>query len=221
MHIVGIAAKELFCGLTAGIALTGVAATGINAINVRIRVRKRSEKMITVDLPLILTASFFFIISWAYGWGLLKFFRHRFAWDMASVVGIVSVVCCTFTFVWMVRLWLGYNEPLYVVYSQVLVDLAIVFYAALPGMTWVRVVLRKDEQARREEIASQRKEIVDLQETIVLLCEREQQNDAMLRSIEAIIKQEGEKSLKRILLVLETQQRGIPNLDWSREGFRN
>lgn len=92
--------------------------------------------MIVLDLPLILLSIFFFLISWAYGWGLVHFFGDKFRWSLAAVTGIASVISCTYVFVWQVR---GI-EPL-----QAVFDLAIVFLAALPGMTYVDYKLKEKD----------------------------------------------------------------------------
>ena len=105
--------------------------------------------MIWFDLPLVVTAIFFFLISWLYGWGLLQWHRDDFAWDLAATIGIASIISCTYAFVWIARLSLGY-EPIPTL-LQIPYDLAIVFLVALPGMTWVRLELEKYRQRCKQE----------------------------------------------------------------------
>lgn len=149
--------------------------------------------MIFFDVPLVLTAALFFVLSWLYGWGLLKFHRYRlervrlervqFAWDLASIVGIASVVSCTYSLVWMVR---G-GQP--VAPIQIPYDLAVVFLFALPGMTWVRVMLRDDDARKMRHITR--------------LEERVQRQEQMMKSIEVIVKSEGDRAVSEIIKVLD------------------
>ena len=143
--------------------------------------------MAWLDLPLAITAIFFFLISWLYGWGLLRWHRNDFAWDLAATIGIASIVSCTYSFVWTSRLSLGY-EPIPIL-LQIPYDLAIIFLVALPGMTWVRVELRKDERTKEQQIEELKRRVLE--------------QDEMMCSIEAIIREEGQRSLEEIIKVLE------------------
>jgi len=84
---------------------------------------------VTIDVPLIAVAIFFFLVSWLYAWVLFRYLPlQHFSWSLVSVIGIASVVTLVYVFVWQLRP----TPPL-----QAVLDLAIVFAAALPGMTWV------------------------------------------------------------------------------------
>jgi len=117
--------------------------------------------MIMMDWPLAITALLFFVISWPYAWGLLRFFGNNFHWDKAAVLGILFVTSGTYTFVWTIRRVLGYElSP--VVFEQCVYDLFIVFSAALPGMMFVRYQLVKRRRAQYQELIRLQKENADL-----------------------------------------------------------
>jgi len=153
-----------------------------------------SSGMIIIDIPLAITAILFFFLSWAYGWGLLIFFQDRFAWDLASVIGIASVISCTYSLVWIARQSLGV-DPIPVL-LQIPYDLAIVFLAALPGMTKVRIELRRTEEGRKREV-------------IRLRCKVKEQSE-LINNIENILDKHEQKAQQRIdelIKVFEMQGR--------------
>lgn len=152
--------------------------------------------MIWIDLPLATTAIFFFVISFLYGWGLLQWHRDDFAWDLAATIGIASIVSCSYSFVWIARLSLGY-EPIPTL-LQIPYDLAIVFLAALPGMTWVRVELERYKQQYKQEKDN---EIRRLRRVVAYQNEK-------LRSIQNTIKIEGEEALPRVESILKMSTDG-------------
>lgn len=97
---------------------------------------------------LVLTALLFFGLSWVYEWGLWRFFKYNFNWALAAVTGILFVSVATFAFVWF---WRG-------IPITALIDLAIVFYAALPGMlksglrfrNWMQELYEENEALKSE-----------------------------------------------------------------------
>lgn len=111
--------------------------------------------MIWLDWPLFGTILLFFVLSWFYGWGLVQFFGHNFRWSLAAVVGIASVISLTYVLVWQVR-GLGSDT------LQPVWDLALVFLAALPGMTWVDYKLKtyreNGQKTRIRELLKEQKE---------------------------------------------------------------
>lgn len=144
--------------------------------------------IIWMDIPLAFTGIMFLILGYLYGWGLLLFFRNDFRWHRASVVGILSVVCCTATLV------------LYPRYGTIAWDITwslfVVFSAALPGMIYVYQELAKDQQRRKQDYEN---EILRLRWEVSNLSEK-------LRSIRATIKTDGDGALPRVESILEISE---------------
>jgi len=133
--------------------------------------------LIIMDWHLALTCALFFVISFAYGWGLLFFFRDKFSWSLASVVGIASVVIMTYILIWQLR-GLG-NDSIQPVY-----DLALVFLSALPGMAWVDFELRTDngQKVRIRELLKEQKETKEmLREVLFILGMRDEAMEYLKR----------------------------------------
>ena len=140
--------------------------------------------MIWFDIPLIIVAVLFFILSWLFGWGLLYFFRYDFRWHRASVVGILSVVSCTGTLVWYLR----YGSLAW----ELIWSLFVVFAAALPGMILVDIELQKDKAKIANEIIRLHIEMYRLQ------CRIKEQG-TFIEAIRTIIIDQSEKTQARIV----------------------
>ena len=123
--------------------------------------------MIMMDWPLRITALLFFVISWLYAWGLLRFFgddpkRDRyFLWDWASVCGIFVTTSITYSIIWMIRKATGYQLT-WGILEQNIWDLFCMFASALFAMRWVRIELVKRRRAQYRELVRLQKENADL-----------------------------------------------------------
>lgn len=153
--------------------------------------------MIFVDLPLTATAMFFFVLSFAYAWGMLNVrifrqdMRDTFAWDLAATVGIASVVSCTTVFVWIPR---GQIVDI----LQVPYDLAIVFLAALPGMTYHRYKLNEYRDCKKNRSDNQ---LEMLQEQTREILKQQRDTKLMLSEVLTLIgmRQEAKEYLKQVI----------------------
>ena len=96
---------------------------------------------------------FLMILGPLYAWGLIKYFRHNFRWDLASVVGILTVVSITL----LSNHWRGQND-IYIFYLELTVN----FLFALPSMMKVAKVLGNDKKLLKRQLKFAQTNIISL-----------------------------------------------------------
>lgn len=81
-----------------------------------------------IDMPLLGVAAVYFCLSWLMAWVILKLpVFCQTSWSLISVWGIV--------FVNLAEAWLRWNQSMLA--QQVVTDIAIIFFAAFPGMLYL------------------------------------------------------------------------------------